>query len=225
MLPRVGHSKSLVFLGKDDSHCRAPRRSRAASVEPGRALAADGSARSTHSIARDVTEIGRKGRDIAEPDDEHLAEHHASLVWESGELYVADSGEGSGVWLRIDDSEGWPLDREDQIWVGAQILVAAKERDTWTLVHYGADGQMRETHAIDEGGISVGRGSDHELDPDEGLLSRRHAEFRVLDGNLRVFDRGARNGTFVKLTGSTVLKEGAEFRISTKGYRLVLADR
>jgi thioredoxin reductase/pSer/pThr/pTyr-binding forkhead associated (FHA) protein len=208
-------------LGSVLSQAPAPEVARWRLIE----LNADGSEGSIHLITNEVTEIGRKGREIAEPDDEHMADHHASLVLESDEYFIADSGEGSGVWLRIDTPEGVLLESEDQIWVGAQILVAAKERDTWTLVHYGPDGQIRDTYAIGESGIYVGRGSDHELDPSDGLLSRRHAQFCVEDGGLRVYDRGARNGTFVKVSGATAVKHGAEFRISTKGYRLELAKR
>ncbi len=211
----VAHGRNAP---RDPTRAVAPEEARWRLME----LNADGSEGSIHLITSDVTEIGRRGRDIAEPDDEQMADHHASLVYESGEWFIADSGTGTGVWLRLDAQEGRPLESDDQIWLGAQILVAVVEDDRWYLVHYGPSGEMRETHAVVEGGMIVGRGSDHELDPDDGLLSRRHAEFRVLDGVLHVFDRGASNGTFVKVSGATVLHQGSEFRIATKGYRLEL---
>lgn len=183
-------------------------------------LRADGSHGPSHRLAGDVVEIGRRGRDIAEPDDEQMADHHASLVYETDEWFLADSGEGSGVWLRIEAQEPWPLEDKDQIWLGAQILVVGRPRDAWNLTHFGPDGQLRKSYAIGENGIFVGRGSDSELDLDDGLLSRRHAQFCFEDGVLVVVDRGARNGTFVKVSGATPLRPGSQFRVATKVYRL-----
>ncbi|MCP4036591.1 MAG: hypothetical protein GY733_06615, partial [bacterium] len=139
-------------------------------------LNTDGSLGEVHPIACEVMEIGRCGRDLAEPDDEHMADHHASLVCEAGEYYIADSGRGSGVWVRIEGPEGVLIEDEDQIWLGAQILVASHKGDTWTLVHYGPDGQPRETHAVGPEGLVAGRGATLDLDPDDPLLSRRHLE-------------------------------------------------
>lgn len=188
---------------------------------PARAEETDGAA---YTITREVTEIGRRGRDLAVPDDIHMADHHASLVYESGEFFIADSGSGSGVWLRVAASEGFALQNEDQVWLGAQILVAAKDGEQWSIAHYGSDGLARDTYAVGDAGIFVGRGSDHELDPEDALLSRRHAHFQVSGGVLNVYDPGSRNGTFVKVTGATLLSKDAEFRIATKGYILVPVD-
>lgn len=180
----------------------------------------DGTPGARFELTNDVTEIGRAGRDIEEPEDTHMADHQASLVNEDGEIFVADSGRGSGVWLRIDSPEGYVLEDEDQVWLGAQILVATKNESTWTVVHYGRDGLARETYAVGDDGIFVGRESGHVLDPNDGLLSRRHAQFCVEDGKLKVYDRGARNGTYVKVSGAVPIDDGAEFRVSARGYRL-----
>lgn len=183
------------------------------------AIEADGSLGATTPVESDVFEIGRRGRDLAEPDDEHMADHHASLVREEGEYFVADSGRGTGVWIRIDDEEGHLLEDEDQVWLGSQIIVASREGGAWTLVHYGADGKARETHSVGRGELTLGRDADVDLARDDALLSRRHARFSVEGEFLRVRDCGARNGTFVKVTGAHPLGPGSEFRIATRGYR------
>jgi len=183
-------------------------------------VGSDGSLGARYEIAGDMTEIGRAGGQVEEPDDEHMADHHASLVRESGEFFIVDSGHGSGVWLRVDSPDGVELENEDQVWLGAQILVAAKLETSWTVVHYGSDGLVRETYVIGEAGIFVGRGSEYALDPSDDLLSRRHAQLCVENGKLKIYDRGARNGTYVKVSGAVAIESGAEFRISTKGYRL-----
>ncbi len=183
------------------------------------ALEADGSLGHGMPVDREVFEIGRRGRDLAEREDEHMADHHASLVLEDGEYYVADSGHGSGVWIRIDEDEGALVEDEDQIWLGSQILVASREGDAWTLVHYGADGRARDTHTVHQSDLTVGREADISLAHNDGLLSRRHARFTVEGEFLKVYDCGARNGTFVKVTGAHALTDGSEFRIATRGYR------
>ena len=179
----------------------------------------DGSLGVPTRVSAEVFEIGRRGKDLAEPEDTHMADHHASLVREDGEYFIADSGRGSGVWVRIDEHEGTLLENEDQIWLGSQILVASREGDAWTLVHYGEDGRPRETHRVHQSELTVGRDADVSLVRDDALLSRRHARFRLEGEFLKVFDCGARNGTFVKVTGAQPLVDGAEFRLATRGYR------
>ncbi|MBW2295131.1 MAG: FHA domain-containing protein [Deltaproteobacteria bacterium] len=149
-----------------------------------------------------------------------MADHHASLVYESGEFFIADSGEGSGVWVRITSQDGLDLESEAQIWLGGQILLAAPQGNTWSLLHYGPDGQSRGTIRVSERGIFVGRGTEYELDPGDSLLSRKHAQFRVAGGRLVICDREYRNGTFVKVSGASPVVDGSEFRISTRRYRL-----
>jgi pSer/pThr/pTyr-binding forkhead associated (FHA) protein len=181
----------------------------------------DGSVGAQHPIQLEVTEIGRQGSGISVPEDVHMADHHASLVAESGEFYIVDTGKSkSGVWLRIDPVDGLVLESEDQVSLGSQILVAAREGEIWTLVHYGNDGRIRNTYPVGEAGTFVGRGSGLVLDSSDELLSRRHAQFCLDGDSLRVFDRGSRNGTFVKIRGAALLVHGSEFRIATKSYRL-----
>jgi len=187
-------------------------------------LRPDGGRCAVYPIEGEVTEIGRRGRDIAEADDEHMADHHASLVYEAGEFYIADSGQGSGVWLRIDDPDGVQLADQGQLWLGKQILVASCAGGSWTLIHYGPDGLSRKTHVVGPDGLTVGRDAPIDLDPDDSLLSRRHARFCVENEQLKVYDCAARNGTFLKLTGAEPLREGSQFRIATRRYRLERGD-
>ncbi len=51
------------------------------------------------------------------------------------------------------------------------------------------------------------------------MLSRSHARLRVDAGRLVLEDRGSRNGTFVKVSGASLVDHGSEFRISTRRYR------
>jgi len=182
-------------------------------------------------VAREVPlragglEIGRTASGIACPDDVDMAEHHARVDLEGETLRIRDSGEGSGVWLRIEGTRGRLLRSGDQIWLGAQILVVREGADaTWQIRHHGPDGHLRETHDVPGMGLFVGRTSDLVLDLDDSRLSRRHAQFVVDGDGLRLYDRGAHNGTFVKLTADESLVAGDEFRAATSRFRYLARE-
>jgi len=182
-------------------------------------LRPDGEASEQWRVTKKEFEIGRKAGDLAIEDDVYLADHHATLVLEDGEAFIADTGEGSGVWLRVDGSDGTVLESGAQIWVGAQILVAEQGAGGWQVRHYGPEGNPVGTHPVGAQGLFVGRGSDLVLDPKDNSLSRRHCQLVAADGGLRIFDRGASNGTWVKVDGSVLVPSGAEFKMGTRRFR------
>lgn len=51
--------------------------------------------------------------------------------------------------------------------------------------------------AIPEGGLSVGRGGDNQLELSEDSISRRHAHLFLFEGRLWMRDLGSANGTYV----------------------------
>jgi pSer/pThr/pTyr-binding forkhead associated (FHA) protein len=181
---------------------------------------ADGSTRSTHPIVAEVTELGRDARDLSFPDDVYMAGHHASLVFETGEPFIADTAESTGVWLRVQDPHGVELEPQSQVCLGSQILLTDRRSGHWQLEHY-VDGAVRGLHRIPEPGLEVGRDAELSLDAGDEALSRRRARFFCRDGKLLLFDDGSRNGTFVKVRGAAPLCEGDEFRIETRSFRLV----
>ena len=167
-------------------------------------------------------EIGRQGSGLVFSEDTEMADRHARLVVSSAGVEVIDSGQGSGVWLRLRGSDGRALTEGDQVWLGSQVLVIAKQGECWQLRHHGADGQLVEAHDVPDAGLFIGRESELVLDKADRRLSRRHAQLVVAkDGRLRLYDRGAHNGTYLKLKAPEVFDEGSEFRLATQRIRLV----
>ena len=179
----------------------------------------DGTAEEHFPITRDTTTIGRKDADISSPDDVFMADVHAMLVKRGEQYFLEDSGTGSGVWIRVQGVEGRALAEGDVVWIGAQILMLVKEGATPAVAHYNADGVFQRNHPIGEKGIFVGRASGVVLDPSDLSLSRRHAQFRIEGGQVKVFDLGSTNGTYVKISGPVALANDDEFKLATKRLR------
>ncbi len=180
----------------------------------------DGEPEEEFPIHGDRVEIGRKASGIACPEEAYMADHHATLERAGDGFAITDTGQGSGVWLRVLGSDGSPVQDGDQLWLGSQVLVASHGADGWLLTHYDREGTQRETYAVTGKGLFVGRGSELNLDPADMAMSRRHAQF-VPDGDgLQVYDRGAVNGTYVRVRGTAALHSGSEFRLATKRFRL-----
>lgn len=165
-------------------------------------------------------EIGRRGSGVSCPDDSEMADTHARLSVSQQAVELSDSGEGSGVWLRLKDRDGRALESGDQIWLGAQILLVRRDGSSWQLRHHGPDGRLRETYTLSAASVFVGRASDWVLDESDARLSRRHAQLVVEGTGVRLFDRGAFNGTFVKLRAPEALADGDEFRVASHRFRV-----
>lgn len=169
--------------------------------------------------------IGRAGTGLACPDDKEMADRHAQVNLIEGRVVVHDSSNGSGIWLRIQGSEGRLLRERDQVWLGAQILIMRRDESGWQISHHGSDGRLLESHRVPATGLFIGRTSDLVLDEKDSKLSRRHAQLVVEGKDLRLYDRGAHNGTYLKLTVDEKLGHADEFRVSANRFRIVASDR
>lgn len=179
----------------------------------------DDSAEETFPLIKDSVIIGKKAPDIACGDDVYMADTHAVLARAADGYRLEDKSGGSGVWLRAKGVAGRPLAENDLVWIGAQILMVVKQGGGWAVTHYNAEGVQQGTHAIPEKGLIVGRVESVYLDKADLSLSRRHAQFRIENGALGIFDLGSKNGTYVKLMAPTQLVNGDEFRIASKRFR------
>lgn len=74
---------------------------------------------------------------------------------------------------------------------------------------------------LDQPVTSAGRDPDSDIHLDDVTISRRHAEFRLHNGQFHVVDLGSLNGTYInrKPVESAVLANGDEVQIGK--YRLV----
>ena len=182
-------------------------------------LQPDGSVEESFPVTKDTTRIGRAAGEIAFPQDVYMADQHATVIHRGEQYLIEDNGTGSGVWIRVPAGQGRALADGDTVWVGAQILMVTKSDQGWAVAHYSSDGVYRAAHPVLDKGILVGRGTPIPLDPSDMGLSRRHAQFRIEDGSLKVFDLGSTNGTYVKITGPLALSNGDEVRIASKRLR------
>ena len=182
-------------------------------------LAADGTVEREVEWDSEAFEIGRKGSDLECPEDSEMADGQVRLSWKGDRASLRDLGGGSGVWLRVMERDGRPLQPGDQVWVGAQILVFRRDGKGWEIRHHGPDGRLRGTHRVPAAGLFVGRASDLVLDPKDAHLSRRHAQLVPEGDALRLYDRSAHNGTYLKLASSTELSDGNEFRVARHRFR------
>jgi thioredoxin reductase/pSer/pThr/pTyr-binding forkhead associated (FHA) protein/ferredoxin len=182
-------------------------------------LQPDGTVEETFPSTKSSISIGRAGADVAFPDDVYMSDHHATIALRDGRYTLEDTGTGSGVWIRTQGVEGRPLAVGDNVWIGSQILVVTKQGTGFAIAHYDREGVYRATYPIGERGIFVGRRADVSLDADDLSLSRRHAQLRVVDGKLQVFDLGSTNGTYARLSAPAPLQNGSEFRIGSKRFR------
>ena len=68
---------------------------------------------------------------------------------------------------------------------------------------------------LDQPVTTLGRHIDSDIFLDDATVSRRHAEFRCMDGEFRLTDVGSLNGTYLNRTpvDSVVVADGDEIRI------------
>ena len=179
----------------------------------------DDTAEEQFPLLKDQVAIGRRAPDIACGDDVDMADTHAVVVRRGDGYALEDKSGGAGVWLRAKGIAGRPVGENDLVWIGAQILMVAKQGGGWAVTHYNAEGVQQGTHPIPEKGLIIGRTEAVSLDRSDLSLSRRHAQFRIEGGKLGIFDLGSKNGTYVKLTAPTQLVNGDEFRVASKRFR------
>jgi len=176
------------------------------------------------SLGDGVIEIGRRTEGIACPDDDQMADRHARIDPTESGYMLEDLATESGVWFRVQGTDGRALENGDQIWLGAQILVIRRGGaggEGWQIRHHGPDGHLRATHDVPADGFFIGRGSELVLDAGDGRLSRRHAQIAFVEGELRFFDRGAHNGSYVRLRKPEPIADGSEFRVAARAFRVV----
>ncbi|HKK50360.1 MAG TPA: FHA domain-containing protein, partial [Myxococcota bacterium] len=171
-------------------------------------------------LGADGLEIGRTASGLAFPDDLAMADRHAALEVSAEGVTVRDLSDGEGIWVRVRGTQGQLLEDGDQVWLGSQILLVERSGEGWAVRHYGPEGRLRERHPLSEPGVLIGRGSALTLDVHDTRLSRRHAQLLIEGASLRLFDRGAHNGTYLKLRGQGRLVEGDELRLGTQHFRL-----
>lgn len=166
--------------------------------------------------------IGRTGCDLSFPTDENLGDHHASLVASNGEWTLVDEGSETGTFRRAPAGESLLVGDRSLIRAGSQILVLVDNGARIALRHYDLEGRNLGEYPIEEGSAIFGRESpDVDLDPDDGVLSRRHFSIVRKEGEVRVRDLGSANGTHLLVTEPVTLGHDDEFRLGREVFRFL----
>jgi pSer/pThr/pTyr-binding forkhead associated (FHA) protein len=202
----------------------------------------DGSDGQRFPLSSEDTIVGRAGADIAFDDDRFLARQHARIErGEGGNVKVHPIDTTNGVFKKTEGS----VELADGmiILVGREVLrferVAAEERTVHPLVRHGvalfgspprepwarivqlipSGGQRDVRHLIGEE-VVLGREEGDIVFRDDAFMSRRHAAITWDGRRALLTDLGSSNGTFVRLSGPTSLKNGDHVRMGDQLLRI-----
>ena len=161
-----------------------------------------------------VTTIGRGGCDLSFPNDDSLAERHASISHSEDGYALRDDGGASGVFLRVPAARKRRLTDGDLLRAGRQFLVVARTEEGYSVVHHDAAGAEVGRHPLTAKAVVCGRQApDLTLDSDDHTLSRRHLAFAAENGSLWVKDLKSVNGTYLRVRAAEKLEHGDQIRV------------
>jgi len=194
----------------------------------------------------DQMDIGRESGECVFADDRYMAPRHARLTKKNGALLLRDLGTSNGVFRRVRKDETMPLEDNDLILLGQQVLRfevvkdaeagfgAASEQGTLVfgtpagaryarLSQRTTEGVSCDVFHVRKPETTLGRESCDIVFPDDPFISRRHAAVRTEAGPPRTFklvDLGSSNGTFFRIQGEVILQHGDEIRVGQQLLRI-----
>jgi pSer/pThr/pTyr-binding forkhead associated (FHA) protein len=202
----------------------------------------DGSDGQRFPLSSEDTVVGRAGADIAFDEDRFLARQHARIERTSdGNVKVHPIDTTNGVFKKTEGSV--ELTDGMIILVGREVLrferVAPEERTVHPLVRHGvalfgspprdpwgrlvqlipSGGQRDVRHLIGEE-VVLGREEGDIVFRDDAFMSRRHAAITWDGRRALLTDLGSSNGTFVRLSGPTSIKNGDHVRMGDQLLRI-----
>jgi pSer/pThr/pTyr-binding forkhead associated (FHA) protein len=202
----------------------------------------DGSDGQRFPLSSEDTLVGRAGADIAFDEDRFLARQHARIERSAdGNVKVHPIDTTNGVFKKTEGSV--ELSDGMIILVGREVLrferVAPEERTVHPLVRHGValfgspprDPWARIVQLIPSGGhrdvrhlvgeeVVLGREEGDIVYRDDAFMSRRHAAITWDGRRALLTDLGSSNGTFVRLSGPTSLKNGDHVRMGDQLLRI-----
>ena len=205
----------------------------------------DGSDGERFALVAEYTIVGRAGADIAFDDDRFLARQHARIErGADGAVKISPMDSLNGVFRKANA----PVELGDgmTVLVGREVLryerVEAEERTVHPLVRHGValfgspprepwgrlvqivpSGGYRDVRHLITEEVVLGREEGDIVFRDDAFMSRRHAAVTWDGKRAQITDLGSSNGTFVRLTGPTVLKNGDHVRMGDQLLRIELA--
>lgn len=180
------------------------------------------------------------GREASGPfaSDSYLSPQHARFTWKGSTFGVADLGSLNGVYLRIDRDTPTELPDGAIFRIGQEILRFEAIRPAQRGAHgeelmgspsAGMVGRIlliigRDTagnaYTISGEGLMLGRERGDIIFPDDGYVSGLHCRLNGQNGKVFLTDLGSSNGTFIRLTAETMLRQGSLLLMGQQLFRL-----
>jgi pSer/pThr/pTyr-binding forkhead associated (FHA) protein len=170
---------------------------------------------------------GREDGQILFPEDSWLSRRHANFLYEGGQLVVRDEKSVNGVFVRIRDSValsvGTPFLCGEQLFVIAPssedtagpapdqtyFYSSPRKPSAFRVIQILAGGVRGMEHCALSSTIKVGREECDLNYPTDVFMSANHARIDVAsDGRFTLTDLGSKNGTYVQIKDSQVVKHG-----------------
>jgi pSer/pThr/pTyr-binding forkhead associated (FHA) protein len=202
----------------------------------------DGSDGQRFPLSGEYLVIGRAGADIAFDDDRFLAHQHARIERGGDGVVVAHPLDTlNGVFRKAEA----PVELVDgmTILAGREVLryerLDPEEIKVYPLVRHGValfgspprepwgrllqlvpSGGYRDVRHLIGDEVVLGREEGDIVFRDDAFLSRRHAALTWDGKRAQITDLGSSNGTFVRITGPTVLRHGDHVRLGDQLLRI-----
>lgn len=203
----------------------------------------DGTDGERFSLAAEYVTIGRAGADVAFDQDRFLARSHARVEKSGDTVRIVPLDTLNGVFKKLDS----PLELVDSaiVLVGREVLrfeiLDADERAAEPLVRHGValfgspprepwgrfvqmlpSGGVRDIRHLWGDEVVLGREEGDIVFRDDAFMSRRHAAVTWDGRRATLTDLGSSNGTFVRLTGPTAVRNNDQLRMGDQLFRFEL---
>lgn len=205
-------------------------------------IAQDGGEGARHDVPGSL-DVGRTEGDVQVPEDAYLSPRHARFLAEGEGLSVRDLGSTNGVFVRVRSGSEVPLEDQDLILLGQQVLrfeiVKGSEEGFGAATQHGTllfgtpmstvharlcqkttEGITRDVFHLRGEETVLGRESGDVVFTKDAFLSRKHAAVRARQGKFFLADLGSSNGTFLKIRGQAALGAGDHLRMGQQLYRV-----
>jgi len=190
----------------------------------------DGTRGKSVPLYNGITLLGRERGDLTFPQDAFLSPTHCKFTLQGGALTVEDLGSENGVFVRIDQpvrlehGDHFRLGQElmrfelvDELRArkpasrdGTEALGSDARQEPWSVLSQmlTPDSWGRRV-AIVKDRAALGREGGDVVFPEDGYVSRLHAELSRTDNGAVLKDMGSSNGTYVRVRGSLRLHSGS----------------
>lgn len=187
----------------------------------------DGSAGDEYPLGQGMNRIGRRGPEVAIPDDPRIADDHATLDVGEELAFLEDRSTRYGTFVRIRDEMALadgdrvrighalfqvqltnplpPPTNDGSAWLGS---AGAGSDHAGRLLRLGPDDTVLEAHLLASDETIIGRAVGDILMAEDPFVSSRHASISVSGGTCKLRDLGSTNGSFFRIRGRVAVQPG-----------------